>query len=148
MTHPMRVDTVTLTDATDFAALVLDVLSGAGGYGSTRSDTYPVDWVFRAYGEIRQTPYADRMARGVAACLTAADPLIRAQALVFFQSQPGAAGHERIVDLVAGDRALFAGVADPIHPDVDLEWQLLAALAAQLTRTDPRGVQSPTSTST
>jgi hypothetical protein len=33
---------------------------------------------------------------------------------------------------VAGDRQLFRGVPDPVHPGTDLEWQLLAALSARI----------------
>lgn len=129
--EPVRVDTVTFTESTDFAALVHSALSGDGGFGSTRADAGPVDWVFRAYAEVSGTAWADRLARGVAACLTAAEPEIRSQALIFFQSWPLAAGGERLGDLAAGDRALFAGVPDPVRPGVDLEHQLLAALAAR-----------------
>jgi hypothetical protein len=125
-----RVDTVELTDGTDFAALANKALLGHVG-GSLRSDNAPLDWVFRAYDELRGTRYADLLACGVAACLTAADPYVRAQALIFFQALPQAAGHERIIELLAGDRALFAGVPDPMHPGVDLERQLLDARAAQ-----------------
>jgi hypothetical protein len=132
MTAPVHVDNVTLDDTTDFDAFVHDVLRGGGGVGSSRSDNAPLDWIFRAYEQLRDTPYADRMSRGVAACLDASDPDVQTQALVFFQSQPRAVGGERIDDLVAGDRARFAGVADPMHPSVDLEWQLLVALGARL----------------
>jgi hypothetical protein len=128
----MRVDNVTFTDATDFAVLVYDVLRGAGGHGSVRGDSYPLGWVLRAYEQVGLTPFADRLPRAVAGCLTAAEPFVRAQALTFFQAYPHAAGGERVADLVAGDRTLFAGVADPVHPGVDLEWQLLMALAARL----------------
>lgn len=132
----VRVDSVALTGATDFAALAREVLLGGGGAGSLRADAAPVDWVFRAYRELAGTPYRDRLARGVAACLTAAEPEVRAQALVFVQAEPKAAGAGRVVELVAGDRAQFAGVPDPLHPGVDLEWQLLAALAGHLDRAD------------
>ena len=132
MTAPVRVDHVTFGDATDFDTFVHEVLCGGGGVGASRGDRAPLDWIFRAYEQLRNTPYADRLSRGVAACLAAAEPEVRAQALVFFQSQPRAAGSERIDDLVAADRGGFVGVADPLHPGVDLEWQLLAALGARL----------------
>jgi hypothetical protein len=132
MTAPVRVDSVTFDDTTDFDAFVHDVLRGGGGVGSARGDSAPLDWIFRAYEQLRGTPYADRLSRGVAACLDAAEPDVQTQALVFFQSQPAAAGGERIDDMVAGDRARFAGVADPMHSSVDLEWQLLVTLGARL----------------
>jgi hypothetical protein len=138
VTDAVQVDRTTLTGETDFAALALDVLSGGGSYGSYPSDSYPLDWVFRACQELHGTPWVDRLSGGVAACLTARSELVRAQALVFFQSRPGAVGGERIAELVAGDRTLFAGVPDPIHPAVDLDWQLLATLAARVSIGDAR----------
>ncbi|MEN3361979.1 MAG: hypothetical protein V7637_5961 [Mycobacteriales bacterium] len=140
MPHPaVRVDTVTITESTDFDALVLAALDGAGG--SYRGDCAPLDWVNRAYRELGGTPYAGRLARAVAGCLTAADPGIRSQALIFVRSEPRAAGADRVLDLLAGDRRLFAGVPDPWHPGVDLEWQLLAALGGHLDAGDPRALR-------
>jgi hypothetical protein len=137
---PIVVDNTTFDDSTDFEALALDVLRGGGGYGAFRDDIYPLDWINRAYSQVESSPYASRLAFGVAACLTAGDMLVRAQALVFFQSRPFAAG-DRITALVAGDRELFAGVDDPIHSGTDLEWQLLAALAARIGPRDSRALE-------
>lgn len=134
------IDGVTLSDQTDFAAFARDVLRGQGGVGSRPSDNQPLDWILRAYRELAGSPHADRLAQGVAACLTAPEPEVRAQALVFFQSNPRAAGGERVRDLVAGDRRLFRGVPDPVHPGTDLDWQLLAALAARIAHGDSRAV--------
>ncbi|MEV4312552.1 WD40 repeat domain-containing protein [Actinocrispum sp. NPDC049592] len=135
-TPAVRVDTVTFDDELDFEALAHDVLSGGGGYGSLPSDNHPLDWIERAYQQVEQTPYAARLAHGVAQCLTAPDPLVRSQALIFFQAHRHAACGNRIATLLAGDRTLFAGVPDPIHPGTDLEWQLLAALGARITAYD------------
>jgi hypothetical protein len=140
MSAPVRIDNVTLSDATDFEALVLAVLRGGGGVGARRSDNYPVVWILRAYDALKSSSYAARLARGVAAALTAPEPEVRAQALVFFQAHPDAAAGDRVDDLVAGDRALFAGVADPIHPGTDLDWQLLTALAARVRIGDRRAL--------
>ena len=140
MTAPVQIDNVTFDDTTDFDRFVHDVLIGEGGVGSNRGDSAPLDWIFRAYEQLSKTPYAGKLSRGVAACLQAAEPAVRAQALVFFQAQPRAAGAERIDELVAADRAGFAGVADPLHPGVDLEWQLLTALGARLAAGYPRSV--------
>jgi hypothetical protein len=140
MSAPRSIDGVSLTDQTDFAAFARDVLRGGGGVGSRRGDSQLLDWIFRAYEELAGSPYADRLAQGVADCLTAPEPEVRAQALVFFQSKPRAAGGERIRDLVAGDRRLFRGVPDPVHPGTDLDWQLLAALAARTAIGDAKAV--------
>src|SRR3954470_5901433 len=102
MSPPRTIDGVTLNDQTDFAAFVRDVLRGEGGVGSRRGDSQPLDWILRAYAELAGSgsPYADRLAQGVADCLTAAEPEVRGQALVFFQNKPRAAGGERVRDLV------------------------------------------------
>jgi hypothetical protein len=92
---PVRVDNTMLTGDTDFAALVRDNLLGGGGFGSLRSDNFPVDCIFRAYEELRGTPYADLLSRGVAANLDAVEPDVREQALLFFRALPDAAGAER-----------------------------------------------------
>jgi hypothetical protein len=94
VTEPVVVDVFTLTDDTDFPALVRAVLNGAGG--SYPSDNSTLDWVFRAYEEIRTTPYADRLARGVAACGTDPDPEIARLARIFFERHPNAAGAELV----------------------------------------------------
>lgn len=140
MTAPHVIDGVTLTDQTDFAAFVRDVLRGGGGVGSLRGDAQPLDWVLRAQTELAGSPYADRLTRGVAECMTAQEPEVRAQALTFFQLHPRAAGGERVRDLVTGDRRRFKGVPDPVHPGTDLDWQLLGALAAQLAAGDARTI--------
>jgi hypothetical protein len=141
MTAPVTVDNVTLGDATDFAALAHEVLLGGGGVGARRSDNFPLDWILRAYDELAGSPYADRLARGVASCLTAPEAEVRAQALVFFQRHPAGPAGERIDELVAaGDRTLFAEVPDPVHPGTDLSWQLLAALAARIGVGDRRAL--------
>ena len=124
---------MTLTATTDFATLVREILLGGGGVGSLPSDCFPVDWIFRAYRELHTNPFADLLSHGVAACLTAPEPDVRAQALIFFQSQPEAAGSERVDELLAGDRALFAGITAPMFPGADLEWHRRAASAARLT---------------
>jgi hypothetical protein len=141
MIAPVRVDTVTFDEATDFDGFVHGVLDGGGGIGSFRDDNAPLDGIVRIYEALRSTLYADRLTRGVAACLTAARPEVRSQALVFFQSRPRVAGGDRIDELVAGGRAQFAGVADPLHPGVDLEWQLLAVLGVRVSCGSARSLE-------
>lgn len=136
----VKVDNITFDDATDFDRFVHDVLIGEGGVSSNRGDSAPLDWIFRAYEQLGSSPFASRLSKGVAACLKASEPEVRAQALVFFQSQPRAAGAERIDELVATDRSGFAGVPDPLHPGVDLEWQLLTALGNRLAAGLPKSV--------
>jgi hypothetical protein len=137
-TAAVTVDVVTFTDGLDVGRVAREVLGGSGGYGSFPHDRAPVDWVFRALRELAGTPYADRLTRGVAACLTDAAPPVRGQALLFFDVTPAAAGGERITELAGGDLALFAGVPDEFAPGHDLEWRLFAALGSRLRHVDDR----------
>jgi hypothetical protein len=126
---PLRIDTVTLTEDADFGALAVAALQGTGG--ALRGDGFPVDWMFRAYEEARGTPYADLLSQGMAKALAAADPMVRAQALVFFAARPDAAGANAVLDLLSGDRSRFAGVVNPMAPGgPDLQSQLLETLGA------------------
>jgi hypothetical protein len=106
-------------------------LQAAGGRKQS-----PLDAVVRTYR--RQTgAAADRFSRGVAACLTNDDPGVRAQALLFFEAFPEAAGAELLVRLPSTRRHLFAGVPNPFAPSLDLEWQLLRSIGARILRRDP-----------
>jgi hypothetical protein len=87
---PRRVDTEVLTEQTDFAVLAHKALLGQIG-GSLRGDNFPLDWVLRAYRELAGSPYAQRLADGVARCLTAPEPEVREQARIFFEAVPDAA---------------------------------------------------------
>jgi hypothetical protein len=121
------VDNVTLTAKTDFAGLVRENLLGDGGLGSLRGDCFPLDSIEPVHAELAGSPYADRLEHGVAACLTDPDPFVRAQALVFFQSHPCAAGAERlgrIVPLCHGDTRFERDIARLID-DQDVRIALL-----------------------
>jgi hypothetical protein len=141
MTDPVIIDTIEVTDATDFDQVVHDALAGKGGFGSHKYDIAPLDWVLRAYRQVRGTPVADRIGRGVATNLTDEDPAIRSQAIMFFPDFPEAAGIERLTDLVAGDRSLFADIPDPYHTSVDLEASLLMAFNILLVRGGRREIE-------
>jgi hypothetical protein len=132
VTASVRVDTVTFTDELDVERVALEVLSGHGGYGSLPNDRAPIEWIFRALPELAGTPYADRLCRAVAACLTDPDPFVRGQALLFFDVRPLAAGGERITELAGGDLTLFTGVPDEVGTAGDLERRLFAALGSRL----------------
>lgn len=140
MLSPRAVDTVTLTEETDFAGFVRAVLLGGGGLGSLRSDRFPLDALERIYAELAGSPYADRLEDGVAVCLTDPDPFVRAQALVFFRSHPYAVGEDRVRELLEGDRRLYRAVPNPAGPGPDLEWQLLDLLAFRAAKGDPWAV--------
>ncbi|MBN2494715.1 MAG: hypothetical protein JXR96_09015 [Deltaproteobacteria bacterium] len=128
------VDTFDLTADTDFAALVRQVLLGRAG-GSLPTDLDPADWLFRAYAELEGSPYRDRLAEGVSACLTDEEPRVRSGALTFFERHPEARGAERIVELAEGPRALFDGTASGTAA---LEDKLMRCVGARILAGDAR----------
>ena len=119
-----------LDPGTDFFELAQDNLRGHGGLGSLRGDCFPVDVIFRAYDELG-AGQAALLARGVGRCLTSDHPDVRSQALAFDRRHPLADGGERVTELAAGDRSLFAGVPDFLSPGSDMEFLLLDTLAAR-----------------
>ncbi|MCS6915436.1 MAG: hypothetical protein NZ890_19680 [Myxococcota bacterium] len=90
-------------------------------------------WLRRLYRRLLGTEMAEALSRGVAACLTHEDPLVRARALRFFYAMPAAPGGERITELVRGDRALFRGQPNPFPTEErDLEDWLIGAAGQRL----------------
>jgi hypothetical protein len=138
--EPFVFGDITFTDSTDYAELARRALKD-WAFGAMRWDVSALNGVERVLDLLRETPHAQRLVEGIAACLTDPDPLVRSEALTFFSSHPRAAGAERIVDLVAGDRALFAGVPDPMRASGTLEDELLRGLAARLVHGDPRALE-------
>lgn len=123
MTAPRQLDSFTLTDETDFADLARNTILGRIG-GGMPHDSHPVAWVFRAYRELEGSPYQEKLAQGVAACLEDGDPVVRLGALIFFGSHPTAPGAERIITLVEGGRSRFGSE--------ELSNELMSALGAQI----------------
>ena len=126
---PLEFDGVTFDDATDFTDLARKAVLWKLG-GSLPSDDDAMCWVERAYKAIEGTPWHDRFAEGMAACLTDSDPVVRRQALSFFRQFPRARGGDRVVDLALNDRSGF----------IDLEWQLLQTVAARINIGDTRAI--------
>jgi hypothetical protein len=128
---PLRIDANNSFDRdTDLAALVRENLLGGGTLPSTRQDAAPLDSVERAYRATAGTAYERPFARAVLACATDADPSVRGQALLFFETFRDADGAEELTRLASERRELFAGVDNPWMPSRDLEWQLLRSLSA------------------
>jgi hypothetical protein len=140
MAEPFVFGEITFSETTDYVDLAHAALRD-WGLGYAPWDASPLSAVDRVLAMLRDTPWADRLTEGIAACLTAPEPIVRSDALVFFQSSPRAAGGERIVDLVAGDRALFVDIPDPNHPGVTLEHELIVALGARLELGEARALE-------
>ena len=129
MGSPATIDSVTLSDDTDFVDLAKRSVLGQVG-GGLPSDSSPLDWLWRAFPLIQQTAYADQFSEGIAACLTDADPVVRAGSLTFFGQFPAAKGARRVLELARGDRSRFDGIPDPTSPGYDLGWLLSRAIGA------------------
>lgn len=130
MSAPVRFDNVTFSDSFDFDGFARRQLLDEAGTGAMPSDVTPVDWLLRAYGTLRGTPFGDSLSRGVAKQMTAPEPFVRFQTMVFLENFPHAAGAERAEQLVAQDRSLFKGVSVPPFAS-NLEWNLLRVLGAR-----------------
>jgi hypothetical protein len=132
VTAPLTIDTITFTDSFDFATFARDVLRGGAGTGSLPTDMLPLDWVFRAWPQLKVSLYGERLSLALSECLTDADPLVRVQALMFFARHPDASGAERVVKLASGDMRLFVGVANPLGASTDLEWWLWRCVGGRI----------------
>ena len=130
----LEVELIELSDK-DPAVLIGEGLREAGKRRGART-RHPLESVMKAFRKHLGTPRGDRFSRGVAACLTDDDPRVRAQALLFFEAFPEAAGAELLVTLARSRRTLFAGVPNPFAPSLDLEWQLLRSIGARILRRD------------
>lgn len=120
----------------DLAAHVRDCLGGGASLGALASDHAPLDAVVREYQSRHGTAVADELSRGVAACLSDEDASVRAQALIFFEKFPEAAGGEELTKILEKRPELFAGVPNPWASGSDLEWQLLRSIGARILRRD------------
>ncbi|MDB4971531.1 MAG: hypothetical protein JWN44_7220 [Myxococcales bacterium] len=127
----IQIDTDVSVDAsTDFADLARRALRGEAGI-ALQSDQAPLDWLERAYERLRPTPaLAASLSRAVAGCLTDPAAKLRAQALMFFEKHPDAAGHDLVLAAAKQHRPLFRGIPNPFQDSVPLEWQLFRTLGA------------------
>lgn len=108
---------IELRDDTDFVALVGRAFAGrapAAPEGLPQEaydprDAPQAEWLRDLYRRLLGTGMAESLSRAVAAHLTHEDPLVRGRALRFFLALPMAPGHERLLELAQGDRALFRG---------------------------------------
>jgi len=125
-------DGVEFSDDVDFVDLARKALLWKLG-GSLPSDLDALDWVERVYQALEGSPYHDRLARAISVCLTDDDPVVRREALMFFEQFPQAAGGERILDLASDDRSRLFG-------DDQLHFHLLRAVAERINMGDSRAI--------
>jgi hypothetical protein len=88
-------------------------------HGWTPPDAYTEDrpralWAIRMYVRLAQTKWQDVVARTAVSCLDDPEPAVRARALQFFFSLELPVGMQRALELLEGDRKLFAGVPDEV----------------------------------
>lgn len=132
---PHELDGVTVT-IENLGELITRALHGWTPPAARAEDQSRSWWVARMYMRLAKTPWQTVVPAAAAACLDDADPQTRARALQFFATTPVPAGSARVLELLDTDRALFAGVPDPITTvkgDATLDdtvWRVLAPLAA------------------
>lgn len=111
--------------------------------GAFRDDQHGSFWAVRFYTRLKGTPWQPEVVRAALAVLADANAnhLARSRALQFFDVLGLPEGAQRAVELLAGDRAGFAGVADTFTRmgtgDRTLEmtlWSIAAPLVAQAGR--------------
>jgi len=128
---PLEIDGRTVGEDTDVRALVRATLAGDVPEGAhPREHEFAHGWVAKLYVRLRGHELAEDVAEAAAACLDDPDPHVRGAALLFSIAFPEARGADRVLDLAADQRDLFAGVPDPTAPaGWTLERRLLQAVA-------------------
>ena len=136
LTLPADVDGRQLTGASDAAAAVVAALGGTFPPGARKADQRRAYWPARLYLRVADDPVKEAIARAVAERMSDADPAVRSRAIQFFVSAEHPLGAARALELLLGDRALFAGVPDAhtgIRGDKTLEeslWRVAGPLIA------------------
>lgn len=134
-TLPHEFDGVTVTTET-LGELVTRALHGWTPPAARPEDQARSWWVARMFMRLAKTPWQERVAAAAAAVLADPDPLARARALQFFTTTPVPIGNQRTLELFDTQRALFAGVPDPIttvRGDATLDdsvWRVIATLVS------------------
>lgn len=110
-TLPRTLDGIEITSDT-LADVTVGSLRGQVPAGAAAADRWPGVWAARLYLRLAQTPAQAVVASAVLASLTdpMADARVAAANAARLVELPGAS--QRALDLLLGDRALFAGVAD------------------------------------
>lgn len=130
---PHDFDGVTVTFE-NLGELITRALHGWTPPAARREDKARSWWAARMYMRLAKTPSQDVVPAAAATCLDDADPQARARALQFFATTPVPVGSQRALELFDTDRALFAGVPDPIttvRGDTTLDdtvWRVIASL--------------------
>lgn len=136
----VSIDDVTFSEDTDFVGFVRELLAGRISTGvDAWSDRFNLSALLRIHDALRGGPLALSLQRGVIACLDDAAPLVRVQALAFLAEHlpHGEAEVDRVLDVLGSRPELFTGIAHPMQPGRDLEWEalkLIGRLAAQSPR--------------
>jgi hypothetical protein len=114
-------------------------------HGTTPPASYPEDsreafWAVRMHVRLAETPWQEVVVRAASAGLEDAEPKVRGRALQFFVSLELPLGMARALELLEGDRRLYAGIPDEITSvriDKTLE-DSLWRVASPLVRTPGR----------
>ncbi len=131
----MTIDGVTIDDTTDIARLVDNALHGRLGSSRSATDVGPLEWMFRAWPQIRDSKFWLKFGNAVAYQIaTTDDPEARLNALLFItrchDEKLSSAVTLSLWQIAVGDRKGFRGVYPSSGGSADLEWWLLHAIAA------------------
>src|SRR6185369_4545858 len=100
---PFSLDGYEVNDGTDWNALTQ---KGLAGWEPTPSAPDQHPWFRRLYERLAGNSCTLAIERAVEAGLNSPDAEVRANAIAFYYAHPKAAGHEHLIDLALGDRAL------------------------------------------
>lgn len=135
ITLPHDINGVLVSSATELRGVVQRALGGTYPPRTLRVDAVRGAWLIRLY--VRLQP-AERtvVLEEARAALTSPDPRTRGRALYFFVEVADLPARERLIEILQGDRHLYADVPDEITPvsvDKTLEhtiWRVLSPLVA------------------
>lgn len=108
---PRNIDGIEVTPA-NIAEVTTQSLRGILPPGAAPDDKLDGNWAGRLHARLAKTPWQEWVVNAALACLLDSDFEPRTRALQFFLCRDVPAGAQRAVELLEGDRILFADVPD------------------------------------
>jgi hypothetical protein len=141
---PIHVDGVDISTEESLRLVVEGPLSGRlPPQAHDNERRAPCRWLLKVYGRLATSQDGAGLAESLAQAVFAqvsGPPAVRANVLAFFAALPTAPGGDALLDLVRGDRALFADVA---HPDLGgtLEDSLMLFVSRRVAAADTKALE-------
>lgn len=108
---PCTLDGIEVTPA-NVGEITAQSLRGITPPGAAPDDKFDGNWAGRLHARLAKTPWQQAVVDAALACMTDSDFEPRTRALHFFLCRDLPAGAQRAVELLDGDRSLFADVPD------------------------------------